>query len=138
MRLFLASVMILFLAGCAPSAWDLPAPADEQPVHRPAGSKEVTASWSPPCVGPEPPCGGPWTHYVLELRRGRGDWEFKLATEDTFATFVLAPATWRARVAAVRDTVQGPYSEPSDPITTADPDEGRPNIQNPPIDGSDR
>ena len=120
--------------GCAPGAsWDFDPVPDEQPVHQPAGTKLVTASWTPPCLGPEPPCGGPWTHYVLETRRARGDWAFRLATEDTFARFPLQPGTWYARVAAVNDTIQGPYSEPSDPLTIPAPDDDKPDLQEYPI-----
>lgn len=135
--LTLVVLIIVGTCGCAPGGWDLPVPGEE-PVRRPAGPREVTATWSPPCVGPEAPCGGPFHDFVLELRAGRTPWAFALATEDTFATITLPPGTWRARVAARnQDAVLGPYSAPSDPITITGPDD-RPNIQNPPIDGSDR
>lgn len=86
-------------------------------------------AWEPPCIGPEPPCGGPWADFVLELRRGHGDWEFELATPETTATVTLQPGTWRARVAARNEAgIQGPYSLPSDPLVIPQPDDDLPDI----------
>ena len=79
----------------------------------------VRASWTAPCVGPEPPCGSPAVSYVLQLRYAlpdTSDWQTYATTDTTFVDInipLFQPI--QARVAGV-DSLdrQGMWSDPSE------------------------
>lgn len=81
----------------------------------------LRASWTPPCVGPEPECGSPAVYYTLQLMYAANgdttDWfSYASAIEDTFTTVQVPLFTYvSARVSGFDDQDrQGMWSEPSE------------------------